>query len=95
MLPELDVRDHPPADANPLYCVRGLRLDIDEIRDLFSQGAYELSMHAQQERLEEDLDLVDIDEAITNGVILEDYPDDPRGSSCLILGTRLGVPSTW
>ncbi len=52
-------------------------------------------MHAQQERLEEDLDLVDIDEAITNGVILEDYPDDPRGSSCLILGTRLGVPSTW
>jgi hypothetical protein len=68
------------------------RLDIDEIRAYFRQEAYELSMHAQQERLEEDLDIVDIEEAIRNGVILENYPDDPRGPSCLILGHAAGRP---
>jgi len=43
-------------------------------------------MHAQRERLEEDLHIVDIEDAISNGAILEDYPDDPRGPSCLLLG---------
>ncbi|MBU0512040.1 MAG: DUF4258 domain-containing protein [Chloroflexi bacterium] len=28
----------------------------------------------------------DLETAIFNGEILEDYPDDPRGSSCLVSG---------
>ncbi len=28
----------------------------------------------------------EIQEAVTRGVIIEDYPDDKYGSSCLILG---------
>jgi uncharacterized protein DUF4258 len=61
-------------------------MDIHEIRQLIRQGVYEFSMHAQQERLAEDLDVTEIEEAITQGEILEVYPDDPRGESCLILG---------
>jgi hypothetical protein len=61
-------------------------MDIHEIRQLIRQGAYEFSMHAQQERLAEDLDVIEIEEAITQGEILESYPHDPRGESCLILG---------
>jgi hypothetical protein len=61
-------------------------MDIQEIRQLIRQGAYELSMHAQQERLAEDLDVTEIEEAITQGEMLEAYPHDPRGESCLILG---------
>lgn len=61
-------------------------MDIEEIQRLVRQGAYEFSIHAQRERLEEDLDIVEIEEAITQGELLESYPDDPRGESCLLLG---------
>ena len=61
-------------------------MDIHEIRQLIRQGAYEFSMHAQHERLAEALDVTEVEEAITQGEILEAYPHDPRGESCLILG---------
>jgi hypothetical protein len=61
-------------------------MDIHAIRQLIRQGAYEFSMHAQQERLAEDLAVTEIEEAITQGEILEAYPHDPRGESCPILG---------
>ena len=61
-------------------------MDINEIRRLVRQGQYEFSIHAQQERLEEDLDVTEIEEALVQGEIIEDYPDDPRGESCLVLG---------
>ncbi|MDZ4341552.1 MAG: DUF4258 domain-containing protein [Candidatus Binatia bacterium] len=32
------------------------------------------------------MSLADIEAAILKGEVLEDYPDDPRGESCLILG---------
>jgi hypothetical protein len=67
-------------------------VDITDIRQRMGTGIYEFSIHAQQERLEEDLDATDIEEAITGGEILEEYPNDPRGESCLILGYAQGGP---
>ena len=65
----------------------GVRIvDIEQIRRLIRQGDYELSIHAQQERLEEDLDVVQIEEALLSGEILEQYPNDPRGESCRVVG---------
>ena len=64
----------------------GTHLDIDEIQRLVRQGKYEFSIYAQQERLEEDLDVTEIEAALMQGEILEAYPDDPRGESCLVLG---------
>ena len=61
-------------------------MDINEIQRLIRQGKYELSIHAQQERLEENLDVTEIEEAVAHGEILEEYPNDPRGESCLVLG---------
>ena len=61
-------------------------MQIDEIRTLISAGRYEVSLHAQQERLEDDLDISEIETAILAGEIIEDYPNDPRGPSCLISG---------
>ena len=64
-----------------------LAMQLGEIQELVRAGRYEVSFHAQQERLEEDLDLDQIETAIVNhGEILEQYPDDPRGESCLLLG---------
>ena len=48
----------------------GRGLDLGEIRARFSEGVYEMSMHAQQERLEEDVDIVEVEAAISTGVIL-------------------------
>jgi len=62
-------------------------MDLPEIQRLLRDGQYEVSIHAQQDRLEEDLDLVQIEAAIIeHGELLEEYPDDPRGESCLVLG---------
>lgn len=62
-------------------------MDLAEIQRLIRQGQYEFSLHAQQERLSENLDITEIEEAIIHqGEILEEYPDDPRGESCLVLG---------
>jgi hypothetical protein len=61
-------------------------MELVEIQQLIREGKYEVTFHAQQERLEENLDLVQIEQAIiAQGEILEEYPDDPRGESCLIL----------
>ena len=57
-----------------------------KIKEKIKSGEYILSDHAQYERLEEDIDGKEIEEAINNGEVLEDYPNDKRGHSCLILG---------
>lgn len=68
-------------------------MDLQQIRRLLRDGRYEVSFHAQQERLDEDLDLAQIETAIIeHGELLEDYPDDPRGESCLVLGFVGGRP---
>jgi len=67
-------------------------MDIHEIRGLVNSSQYEVSLHAQQERLEDDLDIRDVEAAILGGKIIEDYPDDPRGPSCLISGEARGRP---
>lgn len=61
-------------------------MTINEIKQCIIEKSYEFSFHAQQERLADDLDITDIETAIMNGEVLEDYPDDPRGESCLLLG---------
>lgn len=68
-------------------------MDLEEIRRLMREGTYEFSFHAQQERLEENLDIAEIEEVIiSRGEILEEYPDDPRGESCLLLGFAATEP---
>lgn len=61
-------------------------MNLAEIQDLVREGRYEISAHAQRERLDDDLDVVDIEQALLQGEILEHYPDDQRGESCLVLG---------
>jgi len=61
-------------------------MDITEIREKIRTEKYEISLHAEKERYAEDIKIPDIEAAIYAGEILEDYPNDPRGSSCLILG---------
>jgi hypothetical protein len=66
--------------------------DFGEIQRLVGRGWYEFSIHAQHERLAEDLDVVEVEEAVQNGELLEEYPNDPRGWSCLVLGYTAAKP---
>jgi len=61
-------------------------MEISEIQKCLRLDKYEISYHAEKERYAENISLEAIKEAIFNGEVLEDYPDDRRGPSCLILG---------
>ena len=59
---------------------------IDEIREKISAGQYEFSKHAADQSILRLITLQEIGEAIVGGEIIEDYPKDKYGPSCLILG---------
>ncbi|MEK6803676.1 MAG: DUF4258 domain-containing protein [Nitrospirota bacterium] len=67
-------------------------MTIDEIRRLIREGRYEVSIHVQQERLEDDLDIDEIEVALLQGELIEEYPNDPRGPSCLVGGLAGAKP---
>jgi hypothetical protein len=68
-------------------------MDIDWIKKRIAEGDYEFSAHAEEERQADKLMIHEIEEAILKGKILENYLDDTRGESCLVLGyDRIGVP---
>ncbi len=50
------------------------------------------TLHAEIERKSDDLAFCQIEEAILSGEILEQYPEDKRGESCLIVGFSGNIP---
>jgi len=62
-------------------------MDVTRVKALVRQKRYKTSHHAEVEREAEAITIDDIKTSILNGELLEDYPDDPRGHSCLMLGT--------
>jgi hypothetical protein len=53
---------------------------------LVAEGNYEFSWHAEREREADMIPVRELEEALENWEIIEGYPDDPRGPSCLVLG---------
>ena len=71
---------------------------VEYIREQIEADNYEFSLHAEHEREDEHILVEEIEQSVMSGELLEDYPDDPRGHSCLILGfTRSGraIHSVW
>lgn len=66
---------------------------IDEIRAKVERGRYEFSQHAVDQAILRHISVREVREAFAGGEIIEDYPDDKYGPSCLILGfTKAGRP---
>ena len=61
---------------------------LAQIREHVARGAYTLSWHAIEKAEEREIVSDEIEEALLAEAaeIIEDYPRDPRGASCLILG---------
>lgn len=62
---------------------------IDQIRQKIVQGQFEFSRHAVDQSLIRHISVQELREAIAAGEIIEDYPDDKYGPSCLIFGFTL------
>lgn len=56
------------------------------IRERMERGSYVVAFTHTEKLRRRRISAQNIEEAIANGAIIEDYPDDPRGSSCLVLG---------
>jgi hypothetical protein len=57
-----------------------------KISELIKSGKYEFSKHAEREREADRISIIELEEALINCEIIEDYPNDPRGPSFLTLG---------
>jgi hypothetical protein len=62
---------------------------IEQIRDKIARHQYELSEHCVGASIVRHISVQELDEAIASGEIIEDYPDDKYGPSCLIFGFTL------
>jgi hypothetical protein len=67
---------------------------FDEIRTKILRRQYEFSKHAVDQSIIRDISVTEVEEIMTGSAeIIEDYPEDKYGSSCLILGfTKTGRP---
>jgi len=59
---------------------------IAEIRTKFTQDEFEFSKHATDQSLLREIAVQEIREVVESGEVIEDYPDDKYGPSCLIFG---------
>lgn len=66
-------------------------MDFEWIRKQILSGQYLWSLHADEERRHDGLEIVAVENAILEGEILEKYVPDLRGDSCLVFGESQGV----
>lgn len=70
-----------------------MSISLEFIRAEITAQTYELSVHADDERLADHLLLTQVEHVLLHCQHLEDYPDDPRGESCFVVGFTLeGIP---
>jgi hypothetical protein len=66
---------------------------IEGIRAKVAAGAFEFSQHALDQSIRRHISVAELREAISSGEVIEDYPNDKYGPSCLVLGlTAAGRP---
>ena len=67
---------------------------IEDIRHKVAAGRYEYSKHAVDQTIKRRIAVQEVAEAImSQSMIIEDYPNDKYGPSCLVLGfTEAGRP---
>jgi len=62
---------------------------IEDIQRKIRADQFEFSKHATDQSIIRRISVAELRQAIENGEIIEDYPDDKYGPSCLIFGATL------
>ena len=66
---------------------------IDEIQKKLEHGQFEFSKHAVDQSIVRRISVHELREAVATADLIEDYPDDKYGPSCLLFGiTKAGRP---
>ena len=60
--------------------------DIEILRTQFQEKKYLFTAHASDRAAQRAISSEDIETAVLAGEVIEDYPDDKYGPSCLIMG---------
>ena len=61
-------------------------MEIKPIKDKILEGEYRVSDHAVKQMIKRSITMLEIENAVINGEIIEKYPDDKYSPSCLIYG---------
>lgn len=61
-------------------------MDINDIKEKVRNSKYKISFTHTEKLRQRKIEIRELEEAIFTGDIIERYPADPRGPSCLILG---------
>jgi len=64
-------------------------VSIDAIREKIACGQFEFSQHAVDQSSVRHISVQALREAIAAGAVIEDYPTDKYGPSCLVFGVTL------
>lgn len=59
---------------------------IEDIRAKFARDEFEFSKHTTDQSILRNISVQEMREAVKLGEIIEDYPEDKYGPSCLIFG---------
>ena len=59
---------------------------IEDIRAKIDSGKFEFSRHALDQTVIRHITVQELREVIAAGEVIEDYPDDKYGASCLVFG---------
>ena len=65
-------------------------MDISDVKERVKHGRYRISFSHTEKLRQRKIEIRELEEAVSTGEIIEDYPTDPRGPSCLILGYTQG-----
>src|ERR1700722_17183472 len=60
---------------------------IDDIRAKFIRDEFEFSRHAVDQTIRRGITVTEVRQAIVSATVIEDYPGDKYGPTCLLLGT--------
>ena len=61
-------------------------MSLTDIRRFISDGQYRFTAHAVQKMAERRINRKEIEGAVLNGEIIEEYPQDKYSPSCLVYG---------
>lgn len=59
---------------------------IDEIRSKVGSELFEFSKHAADQIVSRHIQIQEVRQALADSQVIEDYPEDKYGPSCLLLG---------
>ena len=82
------VQDGGATEGNEVQDQERCATIITDIQQKISARLYRLTVHAEREREADRITIRELEEALHSQrcQVIEHYPEDPRGASCLVLG---------